>query len=110
MTCCEPSIPPSGRTYRKHLRGNSTPCQQSRDDMAAYRRSLPPRPPRTGQARASRAADAPSPRSVPDPSDYADATSDVREQLRERAAAVQWLEDTFTAEEAALYLRRMARS
>lgn len=110
MTCCEPSVPPSGRTYRKHLREHTEACQQSRDDMAAYRRILPPRPSRSGQARTSRAADAPSPRSVPDPGDWADKDSDIREEQRERAAAVQWLEDTFTAEEAAFYLRRLKTS
>lgn len=110
MTCCEPSIPPSGRTYRKHLRDKTEACQQSRYDMAAYRRALPPRPSRSEQARASRAADAPSPRSVVDPDDWAHQSSDVHEELRERAAAVQWLEDSFTAAEAEWHQRQMATS
>lgn len=107
MTCCEPTDALSERTYVAHRRAGTEPCEQSRADRKRYRSALPPRPTRAQGAKTLEQASA---RDVVDPDDWSDSTSDVREAERERAAAVQWLEDSFTAEEAALHLRRLSTS
>lgn len=37
--CCDPTDPPTAAAYKRHLRTQTVPCQQSLNDSNAYRRA-----------------------------------------------------------------------